>query len=122
MRWGCVGKWFIQTCQISSQRKEFAPFWSDGWLTSPACAGSRPWPYGISVTGIIEMPADSVHVEESGPDKWFKLDVLDAALEILEEQQKKLDSAGFSMASIHLNDAIERLRSERVCLMNELKP
>ena len=65
------------------------------------------------------MPAESVHVEESGPDKWFKLDVLDTALEILEEQQKKLDSASFSMASIYLNDAIERLRSERVGLIEE---
>ena len=68
------------------------------------------------------MPAESEQPEGSGPDKRSKTDVLDAALEILEEQQKKLDSAGFSMASIHLNDAIERLRSERVCLMNELKP
>ena len=68
------------------------------------------------------MPAESEHAEGSGKRKRSKMDVLNAVLEILEEQQKKLDSAGFSMASIHLNDAIERLRSERVCLINELKP
>ena len=67
------------------------------------------------------MPAESEHAEGSGPDKRSKMDVLDAALEILEEQQKKLDSAGFSMTSIYLNDAIERLRSERVGLIDESK-
>ena len=68
------------------------------------------------------MPAESEHPESAGPDKQSKMDVIDATLEVLEEQQKKLDNAGFSMASIHLNDAIERLRRERVCFIDALKP
>ena len=67
------------------------------------------------------MPAESEHPERSGPDNRSKMDVIDAVLEVLDEQQKKLDSAGFSMASIHLNDAIERLRRDRICLIDTLK-
>ena len=49
-----------------------------------------------------------------------KMEVIDSALDIFEVQLKNLDSAGLSMVSIHLNSAIERLRSERVCLANKL--
>lgn len=68
------------------------------------------------------MPAESEHLGASGPDNQSKMDVIEAALKILEAQQQKLDSAGFSMASIHLNDAIERLRSDQATLISGLKP
>ena len=67
------------------------------------------------------MPAESEHAEGSGQRKRSKMDVIASALEILESQQRELDSAGFSMVSIHLNDAIERLRIERVGLVDEPK-
>lgn len=49
-----------------------------------------------------------------------KLDVIDTALDALKLQLAALDKAGFSIASIHLNDAIERLRTERVRLATRM--
>ena len=42
-----------------------------------------------------------------------KLEMIDSVLDALELQLEILDKTGFSMPSIHLNDAIIRLRSER---------
>lgn len=67
------------------------------------------------------MPSDNEQQHESGRKIASKMEVIDSALDIFEVHLKKLDIAGLSMASIHLNDAIERLRSERVCLANKLK-
>ncbi len=50
-----------------------------------------------------------------------KMEVIDSALEAFATQLQLLDSAGFSMASIHLNAAIERLNSEKVALAKQLK-
>lgn len=74
-----------------------------------------------NVLRIIEMPPDNEQQHTSGQKISSKMDVIDTALGIFEVQLKILDSAGLSMASIHLNDAIERLRSERVCLTGKLR-
>lgn len=50
-----------------------------------------------------------------------KMEVIEAALQVFPIHLQRLDSAGFSMASIHLNSAIERLRCEKVALSKQLK-
>lgn len=67
------------------------------------------------------MPSNNEQQPMSGQKIASKMEAIDSALDIFEIQLKNLDSAGLSMVSIHLNDAIERLRSERVCLTNKLK-
>ena len=67
------------------------------------------------------MPSDNEQQRRSGQKIASKMEVIDSALVIFEAQLQILDSADLSMASIHLNDAIERLRSERVCLASKLK-
>ena len=67
------------------------------------------------------MPAENGHADGAGQDKRSKMDIIESVLEVLESQQHDLDIAGFSMVSIYLNDAIERLRSERDGLVGEPK-
>jgi hypothetical protein len=43
-----------------------------------------------------------------------KLDAVDECLALVEQAQVKLDSIGQSMASVHLNHALESLRALRV--------
>lgn len=50
-----------------------------------------------------------------------KMDALDKSLATLLELQTTLDRAGFSMASIHLNDTIETLRCDKVRLQERFK-
>lgn len=47
-----------------------------------------------------------------------KIEVIDFALAELTIQLERLDNAGLSMASIHLNNAIETLRADRERLRN----
>lgn len=67
------------------------------------------------------MSFESEHPTATGSTKTSKMDVIDSALEALGLQLLTLDSAGFSIASIHLNAAIEHLRSEKVALTKQLK-
>ena len=67
------------------------------------------------------MSPDNEHPDVTGPFNISKMDVIDAALESLTLQLGELDKAGLSMASIHLNAAVERLRSEKVALENQLQ-
>lgn len=50
-----------------------------------------------------------------------KLDVLDDCITLVEQVQKKLDSLGNSMASIHLSQALESLRAHRVRVASGLE-
>lgn len=50
-----------------------------------------------------------------------KLDVLDDCITQVEQVQKKLDSLGNSMASIHLSQALESLRAHRVRVASGLE-
>lgn len=64
-------------------------------------------------------PADrspDVHMDVSS-----KMDVLDETLASLVALQRNLDKFGFSMSSIHLNNAIETLRADRIRLRNHFK-
>lgn len=66
------------------------------------------------------MPTENEHLGVAGPGNRSKMDVIDAALETLGTHLQELDNAGFSMASIHLNAAIERLRIEKIALEKQL--
>ena len=48
------------------------------------------------------------------PGNQSNLDLIESVLDVLELQLTILDKAGFSMASICLNDAIEKLRLNRI--------
>lgn len=64
-------------------------------------------------------PADrspGVHMDISS-----KMDVLDETLASLVVLQSNLDKANFSMGSIHLNNAIETLRADRIRLRDHFK-
>ena len=50
-----------------------------------------------------------------------KLDVLDDCITQVEQVQKKLDSLGNSIASIHLSQALESLRAHRVRVASGLE-
>jgi hypothetical protein len=50
-----------------------------------------------------------------------KMDVIETALEVLVLQMKILDIAELTMVSAHLNEAIERLHSEKIALATKLK-
>lgn len=67
------------------------------------------------------MTTDNEHHKAGELEIQSKMDVVESTLVVLEEQLKKLDSAGLSIASIHINDAIERLRSDRVHLADAMK-
>lgn len=67
------------------------------------------------------MSFENEHPDIAGPIKRSKMEVIDSAIESLQLQLHELDNAGFSMASIHLNAAIERLRSDKVALAKQLK-
>lgn len=58
---------------------------------------------------------------EAGKENQSKMDVLDKSLDALLKIQVLLDFSGFSMSSIHLNDAIETLRSDKVRLQKNFK-
>jgi hypothetical protein len=46
-------------------------------------------------------------------DNSSKMDEIDKSIAVLSGQQRLLDSLGFSIASIHLNEAIECLRLQK---------
>lgn len=48
-----------------------------------------------------------------------KMDVLEDSLAVLILVQNALDRANFSMSSIHLNNAIETLRADRIRLREQ---
>jgi hypothetical protein len=50
-----------------------------------------------------------------------KMDVLEESLAVLILVQNALDRANFSMSSIHLNNAIETLKADRVRLREQFK-
>lgn len=66
------------------------------------------------------MPTESAQPNGALRDA-SKMDVIETALEVLVLQMKILDLAELSMVSAHLNEAIERLRCEKVALAKKLK-
>ena len=50
-----------------------------------------------------------------------KMDVIDSALKAFAFHLQQLDNTGFSIASVHLNAAIERLNTENIALTKEFK-
>jgi len=67
------------------------------------------------------MPTENDHPGFDKQGNRSKMVVIDAALEALGFQLGELDNAGLSMASIHLNVAIERLRRDKAALQNQLE-
>lgn len=67
------------------------------------------------------MPTTDHEPPEEGFESPSKMDVLDTSLVALMEVQAQLDSSGFTMSSIHLNNAIETLRSDKVRLQKNFK-
>lgn len=67
------------------------------------------------------MPTTDDESPEAGKENQSKMDVLDKSLDALLKIQAQLDSSGFTMSSIHLNNAIETLRSDKVRLQKNFK-
>jgi hypothetical protein len=66
------------------------------------------------------MPTESARSYGALKDS-SKMDVIETALEVLVLQMKILDLAELSMVNAHLNEAIERLRAEKVALAKNMK-
>lgn len=67
------------------------------------------------------MPTSDDKTPEANLDIPSKMDVLDESLAVLILVQNALDRAHFSMSSIHLNNAIETLKADRVRLQEQFK-
>ncbi len=67
------------------------------------------------------MPTSDDKTPEANLDIPSKMDVLDESLAVLILVQNALDRAQFSMSSIHLNNAIETLKADRVRLREQFK-
>ena len=59
------------------------------------------------------MPGERAASESEGPAGQSISDVIDRVLATLEAQLIVLDNLAFSIVCIHLNDAIEKLRTEQ---------
>ena len=76
---------------------------------------------GVAEHGTISMSFENEDPTTSVQTITSKMEVIESALEAFATHLRQLDNAGFSMASIHLNAAIERLNSEKVALAKQLK-
>ena len=81
--------------------------------------GSRIAEKAKLTSGLCNMPMTS---DQPNTDlqNASKMDIVVTAIEALDLQMKILDQAGLVMVSAHLNEAIERLRVERVALSKKL--
>ena len=67
------------------------------------------------------MPTSDDNTPEADLEIPSKMDVLEESLAVLILVQNALDRANFSMSSIHLNNAIETLKADRVRLREQFK-
>ena len=65
------------------------------------------------------MPTSDDKSQRAGLENSSKMDVLEDSLAALILVQNALDRANFSMSSIHLNNAIETLRADRIRLREQ---
>lgn len=67
------------------------------------------------------MDTADENAPHAGLEILSKMDVLEESLAVLILVQNALDRANFSMSSIHLNNAIETLKADRVRLREQFK-
>ena len=83
--------------------------------------GSRTSNDSIINSGFCNMPTENARPDGGASRNSSKMDVIETTLEVLVLQMKILDVADLPMVSAHLNEAIERLRCEKVALAKKLK-